>query len=182
MHNISSLTGNKANQINDIPAKNNCLLKLTASRVDWAFTQEMYWEISWDFVCQGYVCVFTLPLSLSLALSLSRFVSGNRGMDSDGATSERILLEPYKYLLQLPGKSNAKNKNDTICLFLAACKLLWKESWHKSKTLFVVADAVIIYDTIYENGLCWQIQRVGQSSCLTTNSCKNPLLFYCSGV
>ncbi len=38
--------------------------------------------------------------------SLSRSLCRNGGMDGDErATSERILLEPYKYLLQLPGES-----------------------------------------------------------------------------
>ncbi len=54
-----------------------------------------YWAVTF---CGG--CVFTL------FFSLSRFLCRNGGMDGDErATSERILLEPYKYLLQLPGES-----------------------------------------------------------------------------
>lgn len=45
--------------------------------------------------------------SMHSALAIIRFFFGkSEAMDGDSqAASERILLEPYKYLLQLPGES-----------------------------------------------------------------------------
>ncbi len=84
--------------------------------------------------------VFLLSLS-----SLSRFLCRNGGMDGDErATSERILLEPYKYLLQLPGE----------CICWALRFYFWLHvQWHRrNKSHKILINLLIMKPRLSSEG------------------------------